>query len=156
MQWKHCENNVENCINIYFKCLMDLALRMEFSKLFHSLTQKGNKEYWSLLFYKEIPLSCFYLQLKFDNYEHNCQLQVLSEILQRKTLGQGKKLFVSVWPVVKKKSDPGGRKKNIVVLFSSFFYLESIHYVYLKWFISIKTSSWHICSNFKTRDNFFQ
>ena len=29
-----------------------------------------------------------FLQLKFNNYEHNCQPQVLTEILQRKTLYQ--------------------------------------------------------------------
>ena len=46
--------------------------------------------------------------------------------------------------------------RNIVVLGYYFFYLDSIHYVYLKWFISIETSSWYICSIFKTRDNFFQ
>ena len=64
----------------------------------------------------------------------------------------------------KKKSHPGSRKKkifsyffhNIVVLLYSFFYLDSIHLVYLEWFISIETSSWHICSIFKTCDNFFQ
>ena len=83
MHWKHRENNVKNCINIDLKCLIDFALRMEFSKLFDSLTQKGN-----LLFCKKIPLSCFYLQLEFDNYKHNCQPLVLSQILQRKTLYQ--------------------------------------------------------------------
>ena len=50
--------------------------------------KRERKNTWSLLFCKEIPLSCFYLQLKFDNYEHNCQPQVLSEILQSKTLYQ--------------------------------------------------------------------
>ena len=45
MHWKHRENNMINCINIDLKCLIDLALRMEFSKLFDSLTQKGNNEY---------------------------------------------------------------------------------------------------------------
>ena len=74
---------MKNCINIDLKCLIDFALRMEFSKLFDSLTQKGN-----LLFCKKIPLSCFYLQLEFDNYEHNCQPQVLSQILRRKALYQ--------------------------------------------------------------------
>ena len=39
---------MNNCINIDLKCLMDLALRMEFSKLFESLTQKGKKEYLKL------------------------------------------------------------------------------------------------------------
>ena len=68
MYWKQHENNVKNCINIELKCLIDLALRMEFSKLFNSLTQKRNKETRSLLFCKEIPLSCFYLQLEFNNY----------------------------------------------------------------------------------------
>ena len=34
-----------NYINIDLKCLIDLALRMEFSKLLDLLTQKGNKEY---------------------------------------------------------------------------------------------------------------
>ena len=33
-------------------------------------------------------LSSFYLQLRFDHYELNYQPQVLSEILQRKTLYQ--------------------------------------------------------------------
>ena len=45
MHWKHFENNVKNCIKINLKCLIDLALHMEFSKLFESLTQKGKKEY---------------------------------------------------------------------------------------------------------------
>ena len=80
------------------------------------------------------------------------------------TLGQGKKLFVSVWPGFKKISHPGGRKafffsyffRNIVALFYFFFYLDSIHYLYLKWSISIETSSWYICNIFKTRDNLFQ
>ena len=31
-----------------------------------------------------------------------------------------------------------------------------MHYIYLKLFISIKTSSWYICGIFKMRDNFFQ
>ena len=35
---------------IDLKCLIDLALRMEFSKLFDSLTQEGNKEYLKLIF----------------------------------------------------------------------------------------------------------
>ena len=41
-------------------------------------------------------------------------------------------------------------------LFITLFYLNSIHYVYLKWFISIKASSWYICSVFKMHDNLFQ
>ena len=45
MHWKHRENNVKNNINIDLKCLIDLALRMEFSKLFDLLTIKRNKEY---------------------------------------------------------------------------------------------------------------
>ena len=32
---------------------------MEFSKLFDSLTQEGNKEYLNLYFRKKIPLICF-------------------------------------------------------------------------------------------------
>ena len=48
MYLKHCENNAKNSINIDLKCLIDLALRMEFSKLFDSPTQKGNKEYLKL------------------------------------------------------------------------------------------------------------
>ena len=45
----HCENNVKNCINIDLKCInIDLASRMEFSKLFDSLTQKISKEYLKL------------------------------------------------------------------------------------------------------------
>ena len=40
MHWKYSENNIKNCINIDLKCLIDLALRMKFSKLFNSLTQK--------------------------------------------------------------------------------------------------------------------
>ena len=72
--------------------------------------------------------------------------------------GQGKKI-VSVWPGVRKKSHPGDRKKkffaycfrDIVVLFYSFFYLDSTHYVYLKWFISIKTSSWYILRYVSTK-----
>ena len=46
MYWKKRENNVKNCINIDLKYLIDLALRMEFFKLFDSL--KGNKEYLKL------------------------------------------------------------------------------------------------------------
>ena len=47
------------------------------------------KNTWSFLFCKKIILNWFYLQLEFDNYEHNYQPQVLSEtILQRKTLYQ--------------------------------------------------------------------
>ena len=73
-----------------------------------------------------------------------------------------KKLFVSIWPGVKKKSHAGGLQKmffsyffcNIVVLFYSFFYLDSIHYIYFKWFMSIKTSSWYMYSIFKMRVNF--
>ena len=54
---------MENCINIDLKCLIDLALRVVFSKPFDSLTQNGKREY-------------------------TCQPQVLSEIMQRKTLHQ--------------------------------------------------------------------
>ena len=39
---------MKNCIDIDVTCLIDLALRMEFSKLFNSLKQKGNKEYLKL------------------------------------------------------------------------------------------------------------
>ena len=49
-------------------------------------TKRKKKNTRSLLFRKEILLNCFYLQFKFDNYEYNCQPQVLSEILQRNTL----------------------------------------------------------------------
>ena len=49
-------------------------------------TKKNNT--WNFLFCKKILLICFYLQLEFDNYKHNCQPQVLSEILQIKTLYQ--------------------------------------------------------------------
>ena len=49
---------------------LDLASRMEFSKLFSKLQIKNT---WNFLFHKKIPLSCFYSQLEFDNYEHNCQ-----------------------------------------------------------------------------------
>ena len=52
---------------------------MEFSKLFELLTQKGNTEYFKLSVSWKIPLSCFYLQLEFDNYVDNCQPQVLAE-----------------------------------------------------------------------------
>ena len=72
-------NNVKNCINIDFKWFIDLAWRMEFSKLFELLTQKGNTEYFKLSVSWKIPLSCFYLQLEFDNYVDNCQPQVLAE-----------------------------------------------------------------------------
>ena len=48
MHWKHHKNNVKNCINIDLECLIDLALRMEFSELFDSLTQKGSEEYLKL------------------------------------------------------------------------------------------------------------
>ena len=36
MHWKRRENNVKNSINIDLKCLIDLASRMESSKLFSS------------------------------------------------------------------------------------------------------------------------
>ena len=80
--------------------------------------------------------------------------------------GQGKKIVCfRLTGCQKKKHSPGRSQffffffayffRNIVALFYPFFYLDSIH-VYLEWFISIKTSSWYICSIFKTRDNFFQ
>ena len=50
MHWKHRENDVKNCINIDLKCLIDLALRMEFSDLFDSLAQKVDKEYLKFTF----------------------------------------------------------------------------------------------------------
>ena len=79
MHWKHGENNVKNCINID---LIDLASHMEFFKLFSIYWhRKEINNIWSLLFSKKIPLSCFYMQLQFDNYEHNCPAQVPSEIL---------------------------------------------------------------------------
>ena len=40
--------NVKNCININLNCLIDLALRMEFHKLFHSLSQRGKTKYLKL------------------------------------------------------------------------------------------------------------
>ena len=73
MYWKQRENNVKNYITIDLKCLIDLASRMESSKLFDSLTQKEIRNAWSSLFCKKTPLSFFYLQLEFDNFEHNCQ-----------------------------------------------------------------------------------
>ena len=51
-----------------------------------------------------------------------------------------------------KKSHPGGRKKIIFsYFFRNIFFLFgfSIHYVYLKWFMSIETSSWYIYSILK-------
>ena len=48
MYWKQRENNVNNCINIDLKCLIDLASRIGFSKLFYSLTQKESKKYLKL------------------------------------------------------------------------------------------------------------
>ena len=49
MQWKNylCFN-VGNCVNIDLNYLIELTLRKEFPKLFHSLTQKGKKEYLKL------------------------------------------------------------------------------------------------------------
>ena len=38
MYWKQRENNVKNCININLKCVIDLAPRVESSKLFDALT----------------------------------------------------------------------------------------------------------------------
>ena len=71
-------------------------------------------------------------------------------------------LFPSDW-VSKKVSPVRPPKKsfsylfcNIASQFYSFFYLDSMHYLYLKWSISIETSFWYISSIFKTRDNFFQ
>ena len=89
MHWRHRDNNVKNWISIDLKCSLDLVFCMEFSPSCSIHRHKKEiKNTWSLLFCKEIPLSCFYLQLKFDNDEHNCQHHVLSEILQRKTLYQ--------------------------------------------------------------------
>ena len=49
MYWKQRENNRKNCINIGLKCLIELASRMDFSKLLESLTQKKvNKEHLKL------------------------------------------------------------------------------------------------------------
>ena len=50
MHWKQHDNSVKNCINIDLKWLIDLTSRMEFSKLFGSLTQKENKEHFKLAF----------------------------------------------------------------------------------------------------------
>ena len=73
---------------------------------------------------------------------------------------KGEKIFISAWAGAKKNLTQEVEKK---IFFSEdsctiliFFYLDSINYVYLKWFISIETSSRYICSIFKTRDNFFQ
>ena len=77
MYWKLQENNVKNYNNIDLKCLIGFASRMKFSKVFDSLTPTKKKNTWSFLFWKKIPLNCFYLQLEFDHYEHNCQPQVL-------------------------------------------------------------------------------
>ena len=46
--WSYIENSdlcfdLKNCINIDMNCLIDLAPRMEFPKLFDSLTQTGKK-----------------------------------------------------------------------------------------------------------------
>ena len=76
--------------------------------------------------------------------EKNC-LSPSDRVLKKNlTWGVAKKIFFSCI------------FRNIVVLFYSFLYLNSTHYVYLKWFISVETSSWYICNIFKTRDNFFQ
>ena len=56
-------------------------------------TERKKKNAWSLLFSKVLPFNfilSFYLLLKFDTYEHNCQPYVLSELLQRKTLYQSR------------------------------------------------------------------
>ena len=58
-----------HCIlNIDLNYLIDLTTFMEFPKLFNSLTQIGKKEYLQLSVLPKFPLSCFYLQLAFDNY----------------------------------------------------------------------------------------
>ena len=59
MHWKHRENNVKNNINIDLKWLIDLALRMEFSKLFDLLTIKGNKEYLKFTVLQENSFKLF-------------------------------------------------------------------------------------------------
>ena len=59
MHWKYSENNIKNCINIDLKCLIDLALRMEFSKLFDLLTIKGNKEYLKFTVLQENSFKLF-------------------------------------------------------------------------------------------------
>ena len=59
MHWKHRENNVKNNINIDLKCLIDLALRMEFSKLFDLLTIKGHKEYLKFTVLQENSFKLF-------------------------------------------------------------------------------------------------
>ena len=56
--WTCIENdnlcfNVKNCIKIDLKYLIDLASRMEFPKLFDSLTQKEKKECFKLYVLKE-------------------------------------------------------------------------------------------------------
>ena len=76
--------SIGSCIENYVKIMWKTALTL-INLLFDSLTQKRNKYYMKRSVCRKIPLSCFYLQLEFDNYEHNCQSQVL-EILQRKTL----------------------------------------------------------------------
>ena len=78
--------NMKNCININLKCLIDLALCMEFPKLVHSLTQKGKKSNWSFSFCKKIPLSCFYLQLMSDNQEHTLTSDTLCDIAKSNNL----------------------------------------------------------------------
>ena len=76
-----------------------------------------------------------------------------------------KKLFPSD-RMSKKKYYTGGRKKKkkiFHIFFVTQFYYFTIFSIWIlyttfiyKWFISIETSSWYICSIFKTRDNFFQ
>ena len=63
------------------------------------------KNTWSFLFCKKIILNWFYLQLEFDNYEHNYQPQVPSEILQRKTLYQVSfdSNFLGIYSLIKSK-----------------------------------------------------
>ena len=68
--WSCIENSdfcfdLKNCIIIDLNCLTDLVPRMEFPKLFNSLTQTGKKEYLKL----SVPSSfkLFLLQLEFDN-----------------------------------------------------------------------------------------
>ena len=85
MYWKHCENNVKNCINIDLKCLIDLAFHMDFPRCSIHWHKKKIKNTWSLLFCKKIPLSYFYLQLEFSKYGLKGQPQVPSQILKRKT-----------------------------------------------------------------------
>ena len=71
MYVKQRENNVKNCINIDLKCLIKWSFGVFQAVRF---TNTKRKERILEAFYSVRKF--YYLQLEFDNYEHNCPPQV--------------------------------------------------------------------------------